>query len=39
MPCCACSRCRNGQFDYILLLTVLSFDMDYIGEYTDSNGP
>ena len=20
MPCCACSRCRNGQFDYILLL-------------------
>ena len=24
MPCCACSRCRNGQ---------LSFDMDYIIYY------
>ena len=23
MPCCACSRCRNGQFDYILMLMSL----------------
>ena len=30
--------CRNGQFDYILLLSVLSFDMGYTP-YTNSNEP
>ena len=32
MPCCACSRCRNGQFEYFTA-DVLSFDMDYIIYY------
>ena len=32
MPCCACSRCWNGQFDYFTA-GVLSFGMDYIIDY------
>ena len=29
MPCCTCSRCRNSQFDYILLPCRLILTISY----------